>query len=61
MVEYSKVNVILTDIQLKKTEKCCQKQNSDNSENEFESVWRKWSASWVITDNKIKSEAKKCI
>ena len=37
MFEYSKVNVKLTDTQLKKHENYCQKQNRDNSENEFKS------------------------
>ena len=27
------------------------------SENEFKKTWWKWSASWIITDNKTKNEA----
>ena len=38
MVEYSKVNVKLTDAQLKKTEKCCHKQNRDNYKKEFKNA-----------------------
>ena len=56
MVECSKVNVKLTDTQLKKTEKSCRKWNRNNSENEFENVWRKLSASWVVIDNKTKKK-----
>ena len=35
MVEYSKINVKLTNTKLKKTKNCCQKENRNNSENEF--------------------------
>ena len=35
MVEYSKVNAKLSNAQLKKNENCCQKENRNNSENEF--------------------------
>ena len=38
MVEYSKVNVKLSDAQLKETENCCQKGNRSNSENEFKNA-----------------------
>ena len=41
-----------------KTENFCQKENKNNSENEFENAWCKWSASWIIID-KTKNEAKK--
>ena len=33
----------------------------NNSENEFENAWWKWSASRIITDNKTKGEAEKYI
>ena len=39
MVEYGKVNVKLTDTQLKKTPKnCCQKQNTNYFKNEFQNA-----------------------
>ena len=37
-----------------KTENWCQKENRNNSENEFKNAWWKWSASWIIIDNKTK-------
>ena len=61
MVEYSNVNAKLTDTQLKKLKNAVKKWNWNYCENEFENVWWKWSASWIIIDNKIKNEAKKCI
>ena len=48
MVEYSKINEKLTDTQLKKLK---------TAENEFKNVWWKWSASWIITDNKTKKQS----
>ena len=38
MVEYSKVNVKLTDTQLKKIKNSCWKQNINNSKSEFKNV-----------------------
>ena len=38
MVECSKVNVKLSDAQLKKTKNCCQKENRSNSENDFKNA-----------------------
>ena len=38
MVEYSKMNVKLTNTQLKTTENYCQKQNRDSFQNELENV-----------------------
>ena len=38
MVEYSKVNVKLSDRQLKKLKTAVEKKNRNNSENEFKNV-----------------------
>ena len=59
MVEYSKLKINRHTTE--KTENCCQKENRNNSENESEKAWRKWSASWIAIDNKTKNEAQKCI
>ena len=60
MVEYSKVNVKLSDTQLKKL-KTTVKNKTGTTENEFENAWWKWPASRVIADNKTKNKAKKYI
>ena len=54
MVEYSKVNVKLSDRQLKQLKTAAKNKKRNNSENEFKNVWWKWSASWIVTDDKIK-------
>ena len=56
MVEYSKINVKLSDAPLKKLKNCCQRENRNNSENEFKNAWWKWSVSWIIIDNKTKKK-----
>ena len=54
MVEYSKVNVKLSDRQLKQLKTAAKNKKRNNSENEFKNVWWKLSASWIVTDDKIK-------
>ena len=61
MVKYSKVNIKLTDRQLKQLKTAVENKKKNNSENEFKNILWKWSASWIITDNKTKNEAKKCV
>ena len=60
MDEYSKVNVKLSDTQLKKTKNCCQRWKKKNSKNEFKNIWWKRFTTWIGIDNKTKSKAKKC-
>ena len=59
MVEYSKVNLKWSDTQLEKLKTAVK--NKTLSENEFKTAWWKWSASWIVIDNKTKNKAKKCI
>ena len=54
MVEYSKVNVKLTDTQLKKLKTAVKNKTRTT-------LRMKWSASWIIIENKTKNKAKKCI
>ena len=65
MDAYNKVSIKVTDTQAKKLKTAVKSKTrtlrSNTSENEFKKAWRKWSASWVITDHKTKNEAKKCI
>ena len=56
MVEYSKVNVKLTDTKLKKI-KTAAKKNRNNCKNQFENVQWRLSTSWIIIDNKRKDKA----
>ena len=58
MVEYSKVNVKLSDIQLKKL-KTAVKDKTGTTENKFKSVWWKWFAIWIVTGNKTENKTKK--
>ena len=60
MIEYNKVNVKLTDKQLKKL-KTAAKNKTGATLRMSLNVWRTWSTLLTITDNKTKSKAKKCI
>ena len=40
MIEYSKVNVKLTDTQLKKLKPAVKKQNKKSFKDEFKNIWR---------------------
>ena len=55
MVEYSKVNVKLTDRQLKQLKIAVKDKTGTTLRMNL-----KYSASWTLTDNKTKNEAKKC-
>ena len=65
MDEYNKVSIKVTDKQVKKLKTAVKSKTrtlrSNISENEFKKTWQKWPSSWIITDNKTKNEAKKCI
>ena len=60
MVEESKVKAKLTDKQLKQL-KTAVKDKARTTLRMFKNVGWKWSTSWIIINNKTKSEAKKCI
>ena len=60
MVEYSKVNVKLTDTKLKNL-KTAVKKNRVDFKDDFKNAWWKSSTAWITVDNKTKKEAKKCI
>ena len=60
MIKYNKVNVKLTDKQLKKL-KTAAKNKTGATLRMSLNVWRTWCTSLTFTDNKKKSKAKKCI
>ena len=56
MVEYSKVDVKLTDTQLKKLWTAVKNKTGPTLRMSLKNVWWKWSASWIVTDNKLRTE-----
>ena len=60
MIEYNKVNVKLTNKQLKKLKSAAKNKTGATLRMSL-NVWRTWSTSWTFTDNKRKNKAKKCI
>ena len=61
MVEYNKVTVKLTDTQVKKLKTDVKNKTGTTLRMSLKIPRRKWSASWIIINNKTKNEAKKCI
>ena len=61
MVEYSKVNVKVSNRQLKQLKTAVKNKTGAALRMSFKNARRKWSVSWIIIDNKKKNEAKKCI
>ena len=57
MVEYTKVNIKLSDTQLKKLKAAVKKKSGTTLR--FKNAWWKWSASWIIFDSKTKKKKKK--
>ena len=54
MVEYSKVNVKLSDTQLKKLKTAAKNKTLTNLRMSLKMFGWKWSASWIIINNKTK-------
>ena len=61
MVEYSKVNVKLSDTQLTKLKTAVKDKTGTTLRMSFKNTWWKLSTTWIVTDNKTKSKTKKCI
>ena len=55
MIEYNKVNVKLTNKQLKKLKSAAKNKTGATLRMSL-NVWRTWSTSWTFTDNKIKTK-----
>ena len=61
MVEYSKVNVKLSDTQLKKFKTAVKNKTGTTLRINFKMFnGNKWFPTWIIIDNKIKNKTKKC-
>ena len=58
MIEYSKVNVKLTDTQLKKLKTAVKNKTETTLRTSLKIFWWKWFTSWFVTDNKTKNKAK---
>ena len=61
MVEYSKVNVKLSDTQLKKLKTAVKDKTGTTLRISFKNVWWKRFTTLIIIDNKTKNKAEKCI
>ena len=61
MVKYSKVNVQLSDTQLKKLKPAVKDKTGTTLRMSLKMFDMKWFATWVVTDNKTKNKTKKSI
>ena len=61
MVEYSKVNVKLSETQLKNLKAAAKNKTGTALRISLKMFNRKWFATWIVIDDKTKNKSKKCI